>query len=177
MERGRDYFLQNLVLQHLCHWFLPPVKELPTLGSNSEWLSVRSTEEFFNHVWLIFSSMEFFYCVFKILGIILSFSRKFNTRQFPKTWPLHQSSQALVSITYARTPFLSNISRWKGNINLCLWEIRTSDSSVEISTALLLRVNLPFLFYLPTNRKGSWKRNRIMDFFSWLMVYERKRKG
>jgi len=51
-----------------------------------------------------------------------------NTRQFPKTWPLHQSSQALVSITYARTPFLSNISRWKGNINLCLWEIRTSDS-------------------------------------------------
>ena len=33
-------------------------------------------------------------------------------------------------------------------------------SSVEISTALLLRVNLPFLFYLPTNRKGSWKRKR-----------------
>merc|ERR1711894_133069 len=25
-----------------------------------------------NHVWLVFSSCEFFYCVFKILGIILS---------------------------------------------------------------------------------------------------------
>merc|ERR1712026_390121 len=29
-------------------------------------------QEFLNHVWLIFSSCEFFYCVFKILGIILS---------------------------------------------------------------------------------------------------------
>ena len=40
------------------------------------------------------------------------------------------------------------------------WKVVSLVSSVEISTALLLRVNLPFLFYLPTNRKGSWKRKR-----------------
>ena len=49
-------------------------------------------------------------------------------------------------------------------VNSVLRQFLTNGPSSPLHWCVLflafLRVNLPFLFYLPTNRKGSWKRKR-----------------
>ena len=77
------------------------------------------------HIWWWF--------VMRSMSWVNSVLRQFLTNgpSSPLHWcVLNVSSLLLFSFTIcnSRTPFLSNISRWKGNINLCLWEIRTSDS-------------------------------------------------